>query len=477
MALPFEGPVTTEEPSPDTTDPNATPARHSHVHVLTAALIGDPVVTDLDHRVLNGLMFLAVLTGVVSTLQNAIIGASRVMFVSTLLCTVGGVVGYLTARKTRRPYPLKLALYVFFLALLIFSWLTQSGSQGTIGYYFILVACYAVLLFPGVTKIVTLALTALTLGALLTFEHYRPDLIGMHASSFDRFVDVALAVPLCLTMVVGVLHLVYREYQRERRAKDRVLEMVTAERNRVERAMREKQRLLSVVSHDIANALTVLQAEIEMANLPGRERVVPAPPDLEQMAYACTKIEEIIGSVRMMESLEQQSRVLTTKPVDLMAMFEYAEVIFGKRLARRRMRFVFPTLDDRSRFVMAEPRILANQVFGNLISNAIKYSYLDSRIVFSVTRRGNTTTVQVSDEGIGMPPDMLSALFAGQANTPRKGTQGEQGTGFGLRAVKHFVELFGGWMEIASRAEAEHPDDHGTTVSVHLQCAANPEPA
>ena len=118
---------------------------------------------------------------------------------------------------------------------------------------------------------------------------------------------------------MGVLHLVYREYQRERRAKDRVLEMVTAERNRVERAMREKQRLLSVVSHDIANALTVLQAEIEMANLPGRERVVPAPPDLEQMAYACTKIEEIIGSVRMMESLEQQSRVLTTKPVDLMA--------------------------------------------------------------------------------------------------------------------------------------------------------------
>jgi signal transduction histidine kinase len=419
-------------------------------------------------------MFLTAVTGIASTLQNVIIGTSSYMVIATLLCTVGGVVGYLAARRTRRPYPLKMALFVFFLALLVFSWITQAGSQGTVGYYFVLLGCYAVVLFGGASKIITLALTASTLGAMLVLEHHAPSLILPHTTRLERFADVALALPLCLAMAVAVIHLIYREYQRERRAKDRVLDMVTTEKNRVEQAMREKQRLLSVVSHDIANALQVLQAELDIAHLPPRAGHPPPAADLDQMAYACTKIEEIIGSVRMMEGLERQQLSLQSQPVDLSAMFEYAQVIFGKRLSRRHMRFEFPQVGNGTRFVMAEPRILANQVFGNLISNAIKFSYPSSTIAFSVTREAERTTIRVSDRGVGIPPDLMADIFNTQTNATRKGTEGERGTGLGLRTVKHFVDLFGGQLEISTRPEQDYPDDHGTTVAIHLKSAATP---
>ena len=62
----------------------------------------------------------------------------------------------------------------------------------------------------------------------------------------------------------------------------------------------------------------------------------------------------------------------------------------------------------------------------------------------------------------------MSNLFDLDAKTTHAGTDGEPGTGFGLRTVNHFVELFGGSLDISSRAEKDHPDDHGTTVAAHL---------
>jgi len=460
-------------PTLDIVEPPAAPTRSSHIHALTAAVMGDPEATEIEHRVLNGLMFLSAVTGIASTIQNLVIGASPLMVLATVLCAAAGTVGYLAARRTRHPYRLKMTLFVFFLALLVFGWITQAGSQGTVGYFFVLVSCYAVVLFAGRSKGITLGLTATILVVMLLIEYWRPSAILLYMSPSQRFADVAPTIFLCMAMVVAVIHFIYREYQRERRAKTRVLDMVTTEKNRVERAMREKQRLLSVVSHDIANALAVLQAEIDIAHLPARPGQPRPTPDLDQVAYACTKIEEIIGSVRMMNAFEQDRLSFSTKPVDLTAMFEYAEVIFGKRMARRRMRFEFPALDDTTRFVQAEPRILANQVFGNLISNAIKFSYPDSKIVFTVSREGDETVVQVMDNGIGIPPHLLQSLFDTQADVAREGTQGEHGTGFGLRTVKHFVELFGGRMEVTSCSEQESPEDHGTVVAVRLKSAMN----
>jgi signal transduction histidine kinase len=137
------------------------------------------------------------------------------------------------------------------------------------------------------------------------------------------------------------------------------------------------------------------------------------------------------------------------------------------------MRIEFPALTDENRFVMADPKILANQVFNNLISNAIKFSYPDSNIVVTATRESEVTTLRVADQGIGMPPELMARLFDLDAKTTRPGTDGEPGTGFGIRTVKSFVDLFGGEIEMSSRAEDLHPHDHGTTVSLRLK-SGNP---
>jgi signal transduction histidine kinase len=445
--------------------------RVTRLAALGVAIFGDPGTTDLDHRVLNGMMFLVSLTGILSTIQNLIIDASVHMVVATLLITVVGAAGYLVARRTARPGPLKIGMYAFLLAILVYTWITQAGSEGTIGYFFILVTLFATVLFRGKLKLASLVVSGAILVGLLVLEHQRPAIIVPYVSALERFGDIVFALPLCLVMSASVLHVVYREYQRERAAKDAVVHLVTTEKERVERGMREKQRLLTVVSHDIANALTVLQGELSLSRLPVSADRPSHAVDLDRMAYACANIEQIISSVHMMEAIEQGRITFQPKPVDLAAVFEYAEVIFGKRLARRRMQFKFPKLASDTRFVLAEPRLLANQVFGNLLSNAIKFSYPDSTIEVTVRREEGETTISVADQGIGIPTAMLPTLFDLEAKTTRAGSEGEPGTGFGLRTVKHFVELFGGRLEITSRDEKEYPEHHGTTVAVRLKSA------
>ena len=436
---------------------------------LAAKLFGDPSSVGLEHRAFCGIMLLVVLAGLFSTIQNLAIGASMFMVVATCVGTGAGVVGYWFSRRKRRWRQLIVPMFLFFLALLAACWITQAGSSGTIGYYFFLLVCYAGVFFKRTGKIVALALTAVTLAALLLVEYLVPHTIVPYATPLQRFFDVAFAIPLCLVMVATFIYLVHGEYQSERSAKDNLLRMMTTERDRVERSMRQKQRLLTVVSHDIANALTVLQGDISLARISGRTDPPIGQPTLERMTYACGNIAEIIGSVRMMEAVDQGLIQFSARAVDLQAVFKNAEVLFAERLAKRRMHIEFPELTDENRFVMADAKILANHVFNNLISNAIKFSYPDSSIVVTVSREANRTTIRVTDRGIGMPPELVASLFDLDAMTTRPGTDGEPGTGFGMRTVKSFIDLFGGQIEVHSSAETMRPDDHGTTVGIRLK--------
>jgi len=435
---------------------------------LAARLLGDPSSVGLEHRIFCGIMLLAVVTGLLATVQSLLLGTSMLMVASGIVSGVAGGVGYWLGCRMRRWRLLLAPIFVFFLVLFSASWVTQAGSKGTIGYYFFLLVCYQVVFFKGIRKIVSLLLTAATIVTLLLVEYVVPTDILPYATPLQRFADVAFSLPLCLLMLAIFINIVYGQYQIERNAKDELLRMMTAEKDRVERSMRQKQRLLTVVSHDIANALTVLQGDISLARISKQPESPISQPTLERMTYACGNIAEIISSVRMMEAVEQGLIQFSPRAVDLKTVFKNAEVLFAERLAKRRIHIEFPELSAQNRFVMADAKILANHVFNNLVSNAIKFSYPDSRIVVTVGREADRTTIRISDRGIGMPPELVASLFDLDAMTTRPGTDGEPGTGFGMRTVKNFIDLFGGQIEISSTDESMRPDDHGTTVGIRL---------
>ena len=88
-------------------------------------------------------------------------------------------------------------------------------------------------------------------------------------------------------------------------------------------------------------------------------------------------------------------------------------------------------------------------ILRNLITNAIKYSYDEGKILISHFYEEGMSEISISDSGVGIKPDKINELFKLKHNTSTIGTHEEKGTGLGLILCKEFVEMHQGkiWVE------------------------------
>ena len=77
--------------------------------------------------------------------------------------------------------------------------------------------------------------------------------------------------------------------------------------------------------------------------------------------------------------------------------------------------------------------------------------------------------IEIKDEGIGMPQEIIKNLFSENAQTNRIGTKNETGTGFGMPLAKYFINEYGAEIEIISQEKVNKTDDHGSTFLIKFK--------
>ena len=92
---------------------------------------------------------------------------------------------------------------------------------------------------------------------------------------------------------------------------------------------------------------------------------------------------------------------------------------------------------------------MINTVIRNLLSNAVKYTHKGGKIVLKAVSQNNQLLIEISDNGVGIPPQKIEKLFKISEKVSTLGTENEAGTGLGLLLCKEFVEKNGGkiWVE------------------------------
>ena len=118
-------------------------------------------------------------------------------------------------------------------------------------------------------------------------------------------------------------------------------------------------------------------------------------------------------------------------------------------------------LPDEPVIVTADARA-CKQILLNLLSNAVKFSRNDSEVRVTLSGLGDHVQLSVSDEGIGIPADVLERIgqpFEQASNNPMLA---REGTGLGLSVVKALVSAHGGGMKVESREQV------GTTITITL---------
>ena len=111
------------------------------------------------------------------------------------------------------------------------------------------------------------------------------------------------------------------------------------------------------------------------------------------------------------------------------------------------------------------------QVFANLLNNAAKYTPRNGKISITAEEQGDSVTVRISDNGIGIPPELLPKVFEMFMQVDKSLERAQGGLGIGLSLVKRLVEMHGGTVEAQSEGTG-----HGSVFVVRLPTAKAAQP-
>ena len=235
----------------------------------------------------------------------------------------------------------------------------------------------------------------------------------------------------------------------------------------------DMSELVRILSHDLQNQLTVVKLSIALVTSKVAQDA-EIMPLLARIDKAADEQVKIIQHIRKMRAIAEGKDELQLSHVSVAETFEQTERTFCIALEKKNIRLVkHPGVDQA--YVIADESSFQHQVFNNLISNAIKFSFENSEIQVTVFEDhavdGEFLVITVSDNGVGMDAAHAAEIFRPNRSTSTKGTSGEIGTGFGIPLVKSYIERFGGSITIKSIPQSDDPINHGTKVLIRLKSA------
>ena len=228
-------------------------------------------------------------------------------------------------------------------------------------------------------------------------------------------------------------------------------------------ALRTRDQFLSVAAHELRTPLTALSGSTQLfARRARRDGTLNQRDDrsIQLILSQAERLNRLIASLLDLSRIQLGVFSLDAADLDLNA------------LVRRVVEEYLPLLDTHSIIVQGEADALMvrgdelrlDQVFQNLIQNAVKYSPGGGDVTVQLAAEESWAHVSVRDTGVGIPADALPHLFQRFYRAPNATEQ--SGLGIGLHVVQEVVSLHGGAVRVASQEGA------GSTFTVQLPLLA-----
>jgi two-component system phosphate regulon sensor histidine kinase PhoR len=242
-------------------------------------------------------------------------------------------------------------------------------------------------------------------------------------------------------------------------AQDKIVVMChdVTELKRVEKI---KKDFVVNVSHELRTPLTAIKGFVETIedDIDDKNRGY-----LTIIRRNTDRLINIVEDLLLLSELEEKGAALSLEACDLKIMLEQMQRIFEPRLKEKGLSLTI-TAGQALPDVMADAFKL-EQVFVNLLDNAIKYTETGG-ITVSLLQRNGHVLIEIQDTGIGIPREHLPRIFERFYVVDSSRSRKLGGTGLGLSIVKHIVLLHHGTIEVQSNSGA------GTTFLITLPIQA-----
>lgn len=244
------------------------------------------------------------------------------------------------------------------------------------------------------------------------------------------------------------------------RKKQKANNLLRDKKKELEDANNVKDKLLSVLAHDLRTPISNIQGVVYMI----RENMLDKEDIDTALTHIDFQLQQGINTLTNYLEWAQDHRGGISAEMEDLLLLDIVETSMHeikKSAENKDVKLLNKVEPDLS--VHADKHMM-NVILRNLLSNAIKYVDTGDSITVTATETSDSVELSVKDTGKGIPPDKLQNLFK-PFNRVTRGTKGEIGTGLGLSLCKEFCEKQNG----SIRCESEV--GKGTTFTVSLNKA------
>jgi two-component system sensor histidine kinase/response regulator len=336
--------------------------------------------------------------------------------------------------------------------LFVINYKYNSGINGPTPVLFILSFFLTISIVPKKQYWFWIILNIAIVIILFVVEYKYPAIIrSTYTDNKSRFIDFGYSHVVIVLFIFMVTTAVRKSYSAEK-------ELVEQKAAELEMANDTKNKLFSILAHDLRSPLASIQNYLEIISelkLDEDERLSIN----KKLLNSTQNTQQMLANLLYWSKAQMEGVVVNMVRINLKEVLESTIHIHQAIAAEKHIRVVDNITD--SVLVMADADML-QLIVRNLVNNAIKFTEPGGVITISANMIDNYCRLILKDNGTGIPLDQQNDIFSLKSKTTY-GTKNEKGVGLGLVLCKEFAELQNGKISFASTA------GKGTTFYLDLK--------
>jgi signal transduction histidine kinase len=278
---------------------------------------------------------------------------------------------------------------------------------------------------------------------------------NVYPADLAHIADWSIAYMVCLAFTCFIVIFLRDSYKRERLLAQQQASDIMDQNERLKVLIAEKDKLFSLISHDIAAPLTLIQGYLEtMKDSPSDKELAVRKNLLTLTRRTSDMLENMLTwSKSQMEGVKINIQTFNVNEIVQKHLPIYQSIAETKHISI--------DISACSDVFVSADKEMTKAILRNLLSNAIKFTPSEGAIKLSIEKNSLNCYVHITDNGIGMSAEKQDELFT-LSSEATYGTHNETGVGLGLVLCKDFAKLQRGNITVKST------ENEGSTFTVAL---------
>jgi len=395
-------------------------------------IFGQVSTFSLEARIFNAICLISSIAVFFGAFFNLLLGIPQlvilllVVFVITCLC-------YYYARFKQK---LNNCIIIYIIAsniLFIINFKYNSGINGPSFLIFILSFFLTISIVPKKQFWFWITLNFLIVITLLAIEYKYPGIIiNTYADNKSRFIDFTYSYITIALFIFVIATYIRESYHNERK-------LVEQKASELEQANDTKNKLFSILAHDLRSPLASIQNYLEILSefkLDESERLSIN----KYLLNSTQNTQQMLSNLLLWSKSQMEGVTVNLVKVNLKKTLQSTFQIHQTIAAEKGIQLIDKVKD--SILIIADIDML-ELIVRNLINNAIKFTEPGGHIIVATDIIGDECRIMIKDNGTGISYEQQKDIFSLKANSTF-GTKNEKGVGLGLVLCREFIDLQGG---------------------------------